>query len=146
IGILSGNLGNNFLGLEEYEQASQELEEAIRIAREVGDQINEAKWKFGLQAAQKHLQREQDPTLKAKYDYQKAIQSHGAVNPEQALDLWLRAARSCRVARDYLHCGDSLANAGLILNELQRFPEADRRFDEATDAFRAAGGERRRIG
>jgi tetratricopeptide (TPR) repeat protein len=143
IGVLTGNLGNNFLGLEEYQQAIQKFEEALRIAHEVGDHINEEKWQSGLAAAQRHLEREKDPSLAARYDYQVALQAHQSVDPEQAVQLWLRSARSCRVARDYLHCGDSLTNAGLILNQLQRFHEADRRFEEAMDAFRAVNDQRR---
>lgn len=143
IGVITGNLANNFMMLGDSEHAVHHFEEALRIARDIGDRENEEKWKAGLEAARRQLEIEDDPMQAAAADYQRARQSHGVVPPEQAVEFWLRAARSCRMARDYAHCGDCLANAGMLLNELGQFAEAERRFDEALDVLHAVADPRR---
>ena len=143
IGVLTGNLANNYLRLEECEKAIEGFEEGLRIAREVGDQENEAKWQHGLETAAQQLELDRDPAAKAAPRLSGRTTGHGAVDPEQAVELWLRAARSNRVARDYMRCGDSLANAGLLLNELRQFEEAVRRYDEALAVYRAENDQRR---
>ena len=142
-GVITGNLANNFMMLGDSEHAVRHFEEALRIARDVGDHENEEKWKAGLEAARRQLEIEDDPMQAAAADYQRALRSHGVVPPEQAVEFWLRAARSCRVARDYAHCADCLANAGMLLNELGQFAEAERRFDEALDVLNAVADPRR---
>jgi tetratricopeptide (TPR) repeat protein len=86
------------------------------------------------------MRKEEDEAGRA---YEEASASHGRVSPERALELWLRAADLCRRAGNQRRYGDCLNNAGLALNQLGRFREADDRFAGALAAYRAAGDHRR---
>jgi tetratricopeptide (TPR) repeat protein len=86
------------------------------------------------------MRKEEDEAGRA---YEEASASHGRVSLDQALELWLRAADLCRRAGNQRRYGDCLNNAGLTLNQLGRFREADDRFAGALAAYRAVGDQRR---
>lgn len=145
-GVIVGNMGQAYLDAGDYEEAQRHFTEALRIARETGDAQAAEQWRMALDRSRAEATVLDDPAAMAARDYRAAVESsRGSVPRGRQLELWLAAARSCRMARDYSRCGDSLANAGMLLSELGRFDEADRKFDEAFDVI-GPNADSRKVG